>query len=116
MGGKVYTTDYEGPDRRGRESWHIDRKIPLGIIAMFVLNGAAIVYMFAQLEGRVQNGERWDEEQDKKIVAASTLAQKAIDGQSDIRSNLARLDERSSNQTRVLERIEKTVMALAGAK
>lgn len=72
----------------GREHWHLDKRVPVAIIATLVLQLVIFGGMYGQLENRVAQLER------------------RADVLQDLPENVARLEERLIGVTRVLERID----------
>jgi len=89
------------PDNKDPASagWHLDRRVPIAIIFALIVQTGGIFYWGGQLATRVDNTEA-------RVERLETEADVADQRQTTILERLARMEERSNQQLRVLERIE----------
>ena len=82
------------------EPWHLDKRVPLALILTVALQTAGMVWWAASISARVET-------HDRQIAALVQNERVALAEARRISEMLARLDERMSQQTLVLQRIER---------
>lgn len=85
-----------------KESWHLDKKVPVAIIATLILQAGAFVWWAAGLDIRTN-------EQERRIVRIESWQDGAQLKLSEINEQLSRLDERMLSQLNTLRDINDTI-------
>lgn len=89
----------------GKRHWSLDRRIPLALIVVLVMQSAAIIYWAAGIEARVEQSEDAIDRFRPRVEALER-------GQGITNTAIARVEERLEAQTRQLDRIEQLVERL----
>lgn len=82
-----------------RESWHLEKKVPVTIIVALMIQSATIIWWAAGMEGRTRGLEM-------RLAAMENVQVKAGEQQGAIMVQLATMTERLTAQTEALRRIE----------
>ena len=84
------------------DPWHLDKRVPIALIAALILQTGGLVWWAASLAGQVEGHER-------RIVHIEAGAAKTAQESQRLSETLARLDERMIAQTAILRRIEENL-------
>lgn len=98
-------TMWDGTNRRTKEPWHLDRKVPIALIATILIQTACVIIWAAKLDQRTGALELWQGEQ--KILQASDSTVQA-----EIKTRLSVLESQNVNVLRSLEKIEEKLDAI----
>lgn len=85
--------------RRRSDSWHLDKRVPIGFILALLVQSAGIVWWGAGLDGQVND-------HDRRIVGLERVDDDRIDEMNAIEGRLSRLEANSAAQLETLRRIE----------
>ncbi|MEY5101015.1 MAG: hypothetical protein RJA36_3734 [Pseudomonadota bacterium] len=80
--------------------WHLDKRVPVGLIAGLALQTAGIVWWASHLSARV------DQAHEAIATLRASEAARSVEDRR-ISEALARLDERMRAQTEILQRLER---------
>lgn len=86
-------------ERRKKESWHLDKKVPLSIIVALLIQTGALVGWAVQLDSRVNAME-------SKYAAQDIIIETIKSTQNNISVGLARIEERQIILNEVLREIK----------
>lgn len=96
---------YKGQERRllpeGRRElgWHLDKKVPISILVILIVQTISFVVFLTKMDSRVENNSTYIEKVDQKAIAAFKHSQS-------MNERLARIEERTQHTVRLLERME----------
>ena len=90
----------EALERRQKERWSIDKKIPIVFLLALGVQTVSIVSWAARLDSRVEEHER-------RIVITEALDRENSKFNADLCQRVARVETKVDNQAQVLERIER---------
>ena len=86
-------------ERRKKESWHLDKKVPLSIILAIFVQTIGLVWWAVQLDSRVNAMEN-------KYAAQDIIIETIKSTQNNISVGLARIEERQIILNEVLREIK----------
>ena len=93
---------------RGREPWHLDKKVPIALIVTLAIQTAGMIWWAASLSFRV-------DEQSRRVVALEVSRDVAQALMAGLRSDTAVLRAESEAMRRQLDRIERMLDRRADA-
>jgi hypothetical protein len=91
------------------EAWHIEKKIPIGLIITVVAQTVGIVWFAATLTSRVSDLERVRIVYDNRIKEVDGRIDKAIEAQTKIDLRLVRVEERADSTLAAVNKIDQKV-------
>lgn len=80
-------------------AWHLDRKVPIALIAVLAGQVVAGIYFASRLQTQV-------EQHDRRIISLEATDTRMGEDARRISEYLARMDERIQAQTAILRRVE----------
>ncbi|MFN0043745.1 MAG: hypothetical protein ACKVSF_11110 [Alphaproteobacteria bacterium] len=83
--------------------WHLDKRVPVAIIAALIMQGIGAVWWAAQFEARFEASVRRIERLEAQRISDDGQTQVLV-------QRLARIEALTETQTRLLERIESRLM------
>lgn len=122
---QIKTDDYVGDDRRKYEEWHLDKNVPISIIAALLLYAGFAIWWGSKMQGQIENLN--SHQREMAVEAQERMHDKLLNNRIDnihkllgpINQTLIRMDIRMANivpsiqitfrehEDRVLKQIEK---------
>ena len=90
-----------------QETWHLDRKVPIGIIVAIVLQTFAILVWAAKLDSRVSFLEMKDPAQDARIQKIEEISTKVAVMEERQITTIGRLDIQTKTMQEILAIVSK---------
>lgn len=97
--------EWDGVNRRSREPWHLDRKVPITLIFAVVAQIVAFIWYAAKQDERMIVLEKWRSQQEIAQAYDTTT-------QSEIKTRLSVLETQNISVIKSLEKIEDKIDAI----
>ena len=92
----------QAPERRKKEAWQVDKKIPLSLIFVLLLQTGSFVAWASNLSSAVSDHER-------RILIGETFDRDYSKSNLELCQRIARVEEKVGAQMPLLERIDNTI-------